>query len=342
MLTSTVCEEFDSLREKFPDELDDPVKYMSTSGTLKQHCPDRECKTYNNIVNGGFLWLLDTFYDGKSVFSYYADGKIDIVVYIMMWLGYKLNHKLNTQFSNINEFYNTHMKNYYGYAKKIDYVDDYNSYNDLINKHNYVFNIPNEHMSKFYDAFKSLCKLYTECDNIESDYNSYLEKTQEFVKKYEQLKDLDINKNESYGKLFSILSNDYDNLKNKLFIIWISETISKTKIKSKNKKYNEENDSLIYNSKSSDYFRNSNNVKLIIYATINLNYTMPIEIFIKYRSRFNNNTYKRCFMHLTFLIYVYYPFNFRLYIVSFYVKVLNSNNINRINILHLKSLKDKI
>ncbi|CDS44027.1 PIR protein [Plasmodium yoelii] len=217
MLTSTVCEEFDSLREKFPDELDDPVKYMSTSGTLKQHCPDKECKTYNNIVNGGFLWLLDTFYDGKSVFSYYADGKIDIVVYIMMWLGYKLNHKLNTQFSNINEFYNTHMKNYYGYAKKIDYVDDYNSYNDLINKHNYVFNIPNEHMSKFYDAFKSLCKLYTECDNIESDYNSYLEKTQEFVKKYEQLKDLDINKNESYGKLFSILSNDYDNLKNKCY-----------------------------------------------------------------------------------------------------------------------------
>ncbi|CDS44715.1 PIR protein [Plasmodium yoelii] len=215
MLTSTVCKEFDSLREKIPDELDDLVNYMTTSGALKQHCPDKECKTYSNIINGGCLWLLDTFYDGKSVFFHYADGKIDIVVYIMMWLGYKLNHKLNTEFSNINEFYEKNMKTYHGYKKNIDYVDGYSTYKDLINKHNYVFNIPKENMSKFYDAFKSLCKLYTECDDNESNYNSYLEKTQEFVKKYEQLKDLNISEGSPYYQLFSILSKDYDNLKNK-------------------------------------------------------------------------------------------------------------------------------
>ncbi|EAA19528.1 uncharacterized protein PY17X_0400019 [Plasmodium yoelii] len=215
MLTSTVCKEFDSLREKIPDELDDPVNYMSTSGTLTLYCPDNQCKTYNNIVNGGCIWLLDTFYGGKTVFSHYANKNIDIVVYIMMWLGYKLNHKLNTEFSNINEFYDKHMKNYHKYTKKIYDVDGYSSYNDLIDTHNYVLNIPKEDISKFYDAFKSLCKLYTECDDSESDYNSYLEKTQEFVKKYEQLKDLDISENESYRQLFSILSKDYDNLKNK-------------------------------------------------------------------------------------------------------------------------------
>ncbi|ETB57013.1 hypothetical protein YYC_05095 [Plasmodium yoelii 17X] len=44
-----------------------------------------------------------------------------------------------------------------------------------------------------------------------------------------------------------------------LFVIWISETSSKTKIKRKNKKYKEENESLIYYSKSSDYSMNSNN-----------------------------------------------------------------------------------
>ncbi|CDS44791.1 PIR protein [Plasmodium yoelii] len=216
MLTSRVCKEFDSLREKIPDELDDTESYMSTSGTLTLYCPDKQCKTYNNIVNGGCLWLLDTFYGGKTVFSYYADGKIGIVVYIMMWLGYKLNQKLNSQFPNINKFYDKDMKSFYEYTKKINDVDGYSSYNDLINKHNYVLDIPNENMSKFYDAFKSLCKLYTECDDNDSNYNSYLEKTEEFVKKYEQLKkDFDITKDDPYGKLFSILSKDYDNLKNK-------------------------------------------------------------------------------------------------------------------------------
>ncbi|ETB56471.1 hypothetical protein YYC_05544 [Plasmodium yoelii 17X] len=156
------------------------------------------------------------FYGSKSVFSHYANKNTDIVVYIMMWLGYKLNKMLKTQFSNINDFYNVHMKDFYKYTNKIDDVDGYSTYKDLINNHNYALTIPNEHMSKFYDVFKSLCKLYTECDDSDSNYNNYLEKTQEFAEKYEQLKkELDINKDESYRQLFSILSKDYDNLKNK-------------------------------------------------------------------------------------------------------------------------------
>ncbi|WBY54864.1 PIR protein [Plasmodium yoelii yoelii] len=217
MLTSTVCEQFDTLRENLSDESDGSGNYFSTSGMLTTYCPDKKCDNDTNRINGGCLWLLDRFYGGKSVFSHYADGKIDIVVYIMMWLGYKLNQKLNSQFPNINKFYNTHMKDFYDYKKDINGVDGYSTYNDLINKHNYVLDIPNENMSKFYDAFKSLCKLYTECDDSESDYNSYLEKTQEFVEKYEQLKDLDITKNYPYSQLFSILSKDYDNLKNKCY-----------------------------------------------------------------------------------------------------------------------------
>ncbi|EAA22571.1 putative bir1 protein [Plasmodium yoelii yoelii] len=215
MLTSRVCEQFDTLRENLSDESDGPGNYFSTSGMLTSYCPDQKCANDSNQISGGCLWLLDRFYGGRSVFSHYADGKIDIVVYIIMWLGYKLNQKLKTEFPNINEFYEKNMKTYHGYKKNIDYVDGYSTYKDLINKYNYVFNIPNEDMSKFYDAFKSLCKLYTECDDSESDYNKYLEKTQEFVKKYEQLKDLDITKNYPYSQLFSILSKDYDNLKNK-------------------------------------------------------------------------------------------------------------------------------
>ncbi|ETB58572.1 hypothetical protein YYC_03844, partial [Plasmodium yoelii 17X] len=210
------CEQFDSLRGNISDELDDTENYISTSGTLKQYCPDKSCNNYNNIVNGGCIWLLDTFYGSKTVFSHYANKNIDIVVYIMMWLGYILNHKLNTEFSNINEFYNKHMRTFYEYTKNINGVDGYSTYNDLINKKEYLLTMSIKDISKFYDAFKSLCKLYTECDDNDSNYNSYLEKTEEFVKKYEQLKkDFDITKDDPYGKLFSILSKDYDNLKNK-------------------------------------------------------------------------------------------------------------------------------
>ncbi|VTZ77016.1 uncharacterized protein PY17X_0800400 [Plasmodium yoelii] len=218
MLTSKVCEQFDYLRENFPDELDASGNYFSAKGMLKQYCPDKQCNNDINLVNGGCLWLLDIFYGSKTVFSHYANKNIDIFVYIMMWLGYKLNKMLNTQFPNINGFYNKNMKGFHGYTKRIDDVDGYSSYIDLINKYNYVLDIPNKDMSKFYDAFKSLCKLYTECDNSDSNYNSYLEKTQEFVNKYEQLKeDFEISEGSTYYQLFSILSKDYDNLKNKCY-----------------------------------------------------------------------------------------------------------------------------
>ncbi|VTZ80368.1 PIR protein [Plasmodium yoelii] len=217
MLTSR-CEQFDSLRGDFSDEWDDSGNYIFTGGTLKQHCPDKSCNNYTNLVNGGCLWLLDRFYGGKTVFSYYANKNTDIAVYIMIWLGYKLNKMLKTQFSNINEFYDKHMKTIYDYKQNRDGVEGYSSYNDLINKKEYLLTMSIKDISKFYDVFKSLCKLYTECDNSDSDYNSYLENTQEFVNKYEQLKkELDISEGSPYYQLFSILSKDYDNFKNKCY-----------------------------------------------------------------------------------------------------------------------------
>ncbi|CDS44122.1 uncharacterized protein PY17X_0900063 [Plasmodium yoelii] len=217
MLTSTVCKEFDSLRGDFSDEWDDSGSYIFTSGTLKQYCPDKECKNYINLVKGGCLWLLDRFYGSKTVFYHYSNNNIDIVVYIMMWLGYKLNKMVNPQFPNINEFYDKHMKTIQDCKKNIDNVDGYSSYNDLINKKTYLLTMSIKDISKFYDAFKSLCKLYTECDDSDSNYYSYLEKTQEFVNKYEQLKeDFDVSEGSPH-QLFSILSKDYDNLKNKCY-----------------------------------------------------------------------------------------------------------------------------
>ncbi|ETB56452.1 hypothetical protein YYC_05597 [Plasmodium yoelii 17X] len=115
----------------------------------------------------------------------------------------------------------------------------------------------------------------------------------------ELIKDPIINKNSSYSKALCTLLADYYNLKNKCNGTSSLPTIDKTKItvqcseqisevasssssitnklfivlsifgviafflgisyKRKNKKYEEENGSLIYDSKSNDYFRNSNN-----------------------------------------------------------------------------------
>ncbi|ETB56101.1 hypothetical protein YYC_05862 [Plasmodium yoelii 17X] len=226
MLTSTVCEEFDSLRGDFPDEWDDSENYIFTSRTLKQHCPDQECKNYINLVKGGYLWLLDRFYGSKTVFYHYSNNNIDIVVYIIMWLGYKLNKMLKTQFHNINEFCDKHMKSIQDYKKNIDGVEGYSSYNDLINKKTYLLTMSIKDISKFYDAFKSLCNMYSELNENNNQCKTCFENAGELFEKYEKLKNaLDINKESSYYQLLSILSNDYKKFKEKYNTLECSSTL---------------------------------------------------------------------------------------------------------------------
>ncbi|ETB59990.1 hypothetical protein YYC_02383 [Plasmodium yoelii 17X] len=209
MLTSKMCGEFDTLWRFFPDELNESGEYYISGGTIKKYCPNKNCDSDINKIHAGCLWLLNQFYGDYDKFSNNANGKIDIVIYIMTWLGYKLNQKLNTKFPNLNEFYNKHIENADEYNNHIDDVDDYSSYKDLINKKKEYIDIDIKDMSKFYDAFKILCKMIINADK-KDDGKTYLEKANEFVKKYKELNEGSNNiQGNSYNKILSVLSNDY-------------------------------------------------------------------------------------------------------------------------------------
>ncbi|EAA19432.1 putative yir4 protein [Plasmodium yoelii yoelii] len=100
-------------------------------------------------------------------------------------------------------------------------------------------------LSTDYDNFKNYCnKKGANC----KEFSSLPEITTKFAAQLSG----DTSSSSIGNKLFTVLSIF-------VFVIWISETSSKTIFKRKNKKYKEENESLIYDLKSSDYLRSSNN-----------------------------------------------------------------------------------
>ncbi|CDU17772.1 PIR protein [Plasmodium yoelii] len=212
MLTSKVCGEFATLWKFFPDELNGSGEYYISGKTIKNYCPNNDCNTDINKIHAGCLWLLNQFYGDYDKFANNANDKIDIVIYIMTWLGYKLNQKLNTEFPNINKFYNKHMKNANEYQNHIDGVTKYKNYIELINKHNYVMDISNENIYKFYEAFKTLCNMINNADKTDGG-KTCLEHANKFVVEYQKLLNDNDNKDSSYNKILSTLSNDYNSFK---------------------------------------------------------------------------------------------------------------------------------
>ncbi|SCL82870.1 Plasmodium variant antigen protein Cir/Yir/Bir, putative, partial [Plasmodium berghei] len=140
--TNTIdgCGEFETIWKFFPDELKDSGEYDFKNALLNAYCPNgdsennKECKTDVDKINAGSLWLFNKFYGDSNKFSNYADGKIDVVVYFMMWLGYKLNQKTHDGINTFNDFYTRNINNNEKYTNTIDGVEGYNSYKDLIDK----------------------------------------------------------------------------------------------------------------------------------------------------------------------------------------------------------------
>ncbi|ETB59994.1 hypothetical protein YYC_02387 [Plasmodium yoelii 17X] len=208
MLTSRMCGEFDTLWRFFPDDANESGEYTFTKRLFTKYCPNN-CETNIDKINAGCLWLFNKFYGSSDNFSKNANENIDIVIYIMTWLGYKLNKMLNKQFSNLNEFYSNHMENNQEYEQPIDDVDGCSSYKDLINKKKEFIYIDIKVMSKFYDAFKVLCKMINNADKKDGG-KTYLEKAKEFVIEYQKLLNDNDTEDSSYNKILSTLSNDYN------------------------------------------------------------------------------------------------------------------------------------
>ncbi|CDU18710.1 uncharacterized protein PY17X_1101600 [Plasmodium yoelii] len=214
-MNKEVCKRFKNVWKDFPDELNNSGKYQFKNDQhFKKYC-NSNCDTDLEKISAGCLYLLNEFFGDSSSLKNHAKNNIGIVQYIIIWLSYMLSAIKNQENNSLKFFYSIYI-NSDNYKKSITSIEGCNNYKELIDKTQDLTTIDIKDISKFYNAFKSLCNLYNELDEVNPECEKYLEYNNDFFKKYEELKqDSSIAGNNSYIKIFSILLNDYDNLKSK-------------------------------------------------------------------------------------------------------------------------------
>ncbi|ETB63201.1 hypothetical protein YYC_00274 [Plasmodium yoelii 17X] len=162
-------------------------------------------------IISGFIMLLHTL----------EKLEIDkIVQYASLWLSHKLNQKTQNGTIKLYDFYTENIIKNSCYERNISTDSSEHINTDDIEKKIRSMDIDIKDISNFYDAFKSICNMYSE---IGEDYEckTCLENAGELFEKYENLKNaLDINKGSSYYKLLSSLSNDYKNFEQMYNSTW--------------------------------------------------------------------------------------------------------------------------
>ncbi|ETB56120.1 hypothetical protein YYC_05849 [Plasmodium yoelii 17X] len=210
-----VCKKFQDVRNLLSDELSSSGSYNFKDGEpLNKYCDSKKCNSDYNKISAGCLYLLDAFFKDNSVFDSVAKSNINIVDYISIWLSYMLNLGKSEQEDNITVFYSEYIYNYDKYKMEINKLTDYDNYKKLLDKKNDVLNMDSKIVSKFYNAFKLLCEMYTEFDDDQKKCTKCSGKAEEFVKICKELNDSNNNEYSTYCQTLSTLSNDYNNLKN--------------------------------------------------------------------------------------------------------------------------------
>ncbi|VTZ71608.1 PIR protein [Plasmodium yoelii] len=220
----TLCMRFNNLRTYLPDDLSTAKNSdIHKLGNIKNYCSNGKsdgtgCKNDLDKINGACLWLFDQLLL-KNKYN------INMAEYIIIWLSYMLNLKNDQKIKNFNDFYTNYIENNTYYTNcdnagkdcsdSLQKITGYTNYKDIIDKKKELMSINWEYRSKFYDAFKSLCNMYTELLAENSKCEKCLENANEFVKTYDELnKNPNINKDSLYYQVLSTLSNDYNNFKN--------------------------------------------------------------------------------------------------------------------------------
>ncbi|VTZ80400.1 PIR protein [Plasmodium yoelii] len=226
-----LCTRLEKLRGYLPDDLNsNEINDINQLGNAKDYCSnggsgETECKTDLDKINAGCLWLFD-----QTVINNFGSLSNDetkrFIIYIMIWLNFKLNQKSHEGITKFKDFYTKHIEKnmYYNNCKKKknNNYDDcsntlkektgYKSFKEFIEENGYLMNINT--MSKFYDAFKSLCNMYDEVDASNPNSKNYLEKAQEFVRKYNEVNRIsEHTEGSSYYQVLSTLSTEYNNFK---------------------------------------------------------------------------------------------------------------------------------
>ncbi|CDS44193.1 YIR protein, partial [Plasmodium yoelii] len=225
-----LCERFRILVEHYPDELKITEEHdIHHIAGIRDYCPNGNlkyniCITELDKINAACLWLFN-----KNIANRLDDLSKDqvesFIIYIMIWLNYKLNLK-NDEQTNLNNLYTKHIENNENYTNCKSYGKDcsnklkektgYNDFKEIMNKRKDLLSINFEDISKFYEAFKLLCKMPTESNEGNLECTEYLEYANNIVGKFNELNgNSSISGDSSYSKVWSTLSNDYDSFKKK-------------------------------------------------------------------------------------------------------------------------------
>ncbi|SCL98860.1 Plasmodium variant antigen protein Cir/Yir/Bir, putative [Plasmodium chabaudi adami] len=177
------CEAIVKIDREFSVNPDDSKLTSDDYPTLNNYCPlvnngsKKKCKNYEELV------------------SFYNTAK--------------------NRINNLNDYYNTYIKENLMNIKEISSAGSYNSYNDIINNKIQLEAIGIKEMSEIYGAFEKLCNLYTECNKKKENYTSCSQDADDFVKEFQKINDdFSITGNDSYREILSSLSTNYNNFKN--------------------------------------------------------------------------------------------------------------------------------
>ncbi|EAA21008.1 putative yir3 protein [Plasmodium yoelii yoelii] len=209
-MNKEVCEKFQEVRNSLSDKLSNGSYNFKDDKFLNDYCNSNQCQSYFDRISAGCLYLLYQFYNDSGIFPSPKNNNRYIVDYILIWLSYMLN-LTNSEEDNIKSFYSAYINSCDQYKTQINELSGYDNYKDLIDERKDLLYMDSNIVSKFYEALKSLCKLYNELGNNKNCEN-YLEDN-EFDKKYNDLKDSDITNSSIYKEMLSTLSTDYEHFK---------------------------------------------------------------------------------------------------------------------------------
>ncbi|CDS44321.1 PIR protein [Plasmodium yoelii] len=209
-----VCKKFQDVEDWFLDELgSDGENQFKHPEDLQKYCITK-CNSNLDKINAGCLYLLDQFYKHDGMFPSPSKSNPYIVDNIFIWLSYMLNMDTTINYNGIKYLYDNYITKRGTYKEHINGLIGYNTYEELIDERKGFLNMDKTIVSKFYEALKSLCKLYNELDDGNQNCMNYLNDDNEFSKKYKDLnEDTNITKNSYYSEILSTLSNDYNDFK---------------------------------------------------------------------------------------------------------------------------------
>ncbi|ETB63203.1 hypothetical protein YYC_00251, partial [Plasmodium yoelii 17X] len=210
------CDAINLIDKYFDGDPNNPGE-NKLSNLLDYLFTDNSCSSDDPKLISDFIALLTLFNDIGSDENLDSDK---LVEYAILWLSYNINQKKENRTTILDHFYtgnikgnncyNNHIAAGSGSGKKI--------YMEVINEKIESMNIDIKDISNFYDAFKSLCNMYSEIDVENYQCNKCLENAGEFFEKCEKVKNaFDIDKGSSYLQLWSSLSNDYNIFKQEYF-----------------------------------------------------------------------------------------------------------------------------